>query len=58
MAECKGGCGKTITSDDPALYDVLNPNADPETPETHGPYCQECFLGTVTGSQIAAQSEQ
>lgn len=51
-------CGRhTVDPQDPPRYDVLNPAFDPEAPsEDFGPYCVECFAGTITGAAGASGS--
>ncbi|QHB37224.1 hypothetical protein QDA03_gp17 [Microbacterium phage Terij] len=53
MALCKGGCGRDVTSEDVARYDVLAPDYDPKNPKDAGPWCDECWPSTATGRATA-----
>lgn len=53
MKVCKG-CGlPTVDPLEPARYDVMNPDADLDDPESNGPYDAACFEDTITGEAMA-----
>lgn len=48
------GCGlDTVDPEEPARYDVLREGVDLAQPETHGPYCAECWPSTATAAASA-----
>lgn len=47
-------CGlENVDPTEEPRYDVLRPDADLDNPGTLGPYCADCFAGTVTGAHMA-----